>query len=391
MAEENTELGIGTSTFEKTSSIISARLGLLGGRHDVPGTYDVTGSTAIYGSIDFAGSVTEHMQSLMVFAAADFHDKPITTSTLLLRDSIQSGNLMVTDEMEWSGGTISGNGTTTIAPGAQLLVGDVGEGLDGRNLEIELGASVIWYGWGDVVVNNGAEIYNRGTISANARPKVRHAIPRGRTRRVYNEGNFHVAAGDFSLEVNFHNSGTLYVESGIVAEGGGTHSGQFVAKENTGLHIGTSTFEETSSIVSAGWVYLGGGTMSGTYDVTGSTAIYGFIDFAGSVTENMQSLMLFAAADFHGNPITTGTLLLRDSITSGDLMVTEQMEWAGGMMSGGGRTTIARCATAGGRHRQGPRRAEPGNRTGRQRDLVRVGRLRRQQRRRNPQPGYVLG
>ena len=30
----------------------------------------------------------------------------------------------------------------------------------------------------------------------------------------YNEGKFHVAAGAFSLEVNFDNSGTLYVESG---------------------------------------------------------------------------------------------------------------------------------------------------------------------------------
>ena len=111
---------------------------------------------------------------------------------------------------------MSGDGTTTIDPGAQLRIGEVGKYLDGRNLEIEQGGSVIWYEWGDIVVNNGAEIHNRGKFSANAPTEgPRMYLPRGRTqRRFLQRGGTPCRGGCLFLEVYFHNSGTLYVEDG---------------------------------------------------------------------------------------------------------------------------------------------------------------------------------
>ncbi|MBS0260989.1 MAG: hypothetical protein JSS02_03460, partial [Planctomycetes bacterium] len=369
----------GTQTLSASSSISGAGDVYLGdggvyNTDTVGGLYNVTGNTySLWGNVDFTGTVVSLGQSLTLGVSAgtvDFHGGSLTLPHLYVAGgNLVSGDIDVTDKLDWQGGRIGGTGTLTVennslaAPNL-LLHNPAGQSgtaliLDGKTL-LNQGQALLdadeSTAFLDVILQNGAIFSNAGTAVVNVESAghLRMYPNDGLGGHVVNSGTLTItsaAGGSFENHNDvFNNSGLVAIQSGLVhLYGGGTSSGAFtVAAGSTLVLNGTQNLTETSSISGPGDVYLGDGavfgtdTIGGLYNVTGNTySLWGNVDFTGTVVSVGQSLTLGVSAgtvDFHGDSLTLPNLSVAGGVLlAGNIDVTDRFTWQGGTIGGTGK------------------------------------------------------
>ncbi len=275
-----------------------------------------------------------------------------------------AGNVTVTSTLNWTGGTMKGAGTTTVAAGGTLEVSG-GCTLDGRTL---VNAGIASWS-GDIVANDGATIDNRpgATFTINS-DSFFHETNTGAAEPVFDNAGAFIKAGGSGLTgfqlFPLNNSGSIQVQSGTLAlsdNGDSTGSFQVFAGAILGFGFGsasgtnTQTLEPPSRISGAGTVVFEGGTVNiqGTYDLgnTGTTQFtFGETHFTGLVASLGKVLaMSGGTADFSsGQPVTVPELDLAGGTLAGsdNVVITRTLDWTGGTMGGTGTTTIAASTTA---------------------------------------------
>jgi hypothetical protein len=227
-----------------------------------------------------------------------------------------AGNLTVTETMMWSGGTMTGTGSTAIAAGATLaLSGNAAKQLGTRVLSNA--GTVTWTGAGTLLLSSGAVINNLAGALFEVQNDTSIAYYSGERPTFTNAGTFRKTVGTGTTTivsaVTFNNSGTVEVLSGTLAiAAGGSSSGVFtVAAGSAVTFTGSYTLDNGSNLLGAGVARVSTGTLT----VSGSVSVQNFELTSGSLTG------------------------------AGTLTVTGTMTWSGGTMSGTGSTAIAAGAT----------------------------------------------
>src|SRR4029077_11154374 len=94
-----------------------------GGTVTVGGSYNAGTTTTIVGIVTFSGSVTGVGSTLTITGTANFNSNDVALTTLNLSSSGTlggSGNVTINGTLNWSGGVMSGTGSTNIPTGATL-------------------------------------------------------------------------------------------------------------------------------------------------------------------------------------------------------------------------------------------------------------------------------
>ncbi len=158
-----------STNLEASSSVTGAGTLLLENSVSIAGAYDVTGTTVAYSSngVTFTAPIAD----LGAYLDIDAASVDITTNQSLSLSYLNAGplsggggNLTITGSMYWGGGTISGFGTVTIAPGATLDLPDgrggteflSGVTLDNAGATTFLGYSI----YSGLALENGAAFVN---------------------------------------------------------------------------------------------------------------------------------------------------------------------------------------------------------------------------------------
>jgi YD repeat-containing protein len=317
-----------------------------------------SGTVTIKGTYDPGGAAT----TLINGGTADFSSgAPVTLPELTLQSGTLTGSdsVIVTGPLNWTGGTMSGAGTTTLAAGGTLsLSGDLT--LDGRTL-VNAGTatwSLIPGLFNRFTMADSAAIDNQAggsfTIAADAPFNASGTAPEAfdNAGTLVRTGGTATGASSFN-GVALNDTGSVQVQSGtLTMAGGGDSTGSFQVAAGATLNFngGTPTLEATSRIGGAGTILFSGGTVNarGTYDLgaLGTTRFtFGTAHFTGPVTSLGQSLLMHeGTADFNsGAPVTLPELTLQSGTLTGsdNVIVTGALNWTGGTMSGTGTTTVA--------------------------------------------------
>ena len=268
-----------------------------------------------------------------------------------------SGTLTVTGTFDWLNGVVRGNGRTIIAPGATLNIpGPADLFLFERTLENR--GTILWTG-GNLGAGN-ATISN----APGALFEVGHAAGLNFTAqqgsRFDNAGTFRksLSAGTTTIfgGMTFNNSGRVEIGAGTLhLLGGGTSSGVFDVPAGTTLNLGgNQNLSVGSSITGQGNLTVSSGptiTLAGLVNVSGThTFSGGTVNLTGNyISTNNTVLISGGVANFNGTGIVLPAVLnLSGSGTlsgTGTVTITSLMNWAGGVMSGSGRTIISPGAT----------------------------------------------
>jgi hypothetical protein len=247
------------------------------GSSTIEGVYDVTGTTWLHGhnvdfSVDFnldvnnvgefltvdGGAVADFpatwtsstLEMLKVHGVANLHGTSITTGRVDLRGGqLTSGDLTAT-EVYWTGGTMSGVGTTTIEAMVEGGVLQIGGNvtLDGRTLN-NYGAAT-WVS-GNITANNGAVLNNYGTFHVHGDASLVRGS--GAAPTFNNYGVFRKSSPyGVSYYVAFSNGGILDVQqSGLGVYGGYTQTGG-EARLNGGSIVCSTPLDIQGGILTGG-------------------------------------------------------------------------------------------------------------------------------------------
>ena len=356
---------------------------------DLTGSFNVTaGATLVFGgpdafsfepssSVSGAGNVVYNFGSGTAFTIINSNvsgtltiasgvvaiEGDVTVGALVLSSGILtgSGTLTVTGITTWTGGSMSGSGTT-IAQGGLQLGDDDGyyhaELLEGRTL-LNTGAAT-WVGAGVLYQYDSSTFDNQAGATLDFLATGYWYSGDG-TGRLMNEGTIAASpgGGTTSVAVFLENSGTLSVAAGALDLAvGGIEAGGFAVTAGASLDLGAGeqVFAAGSSISGPGTVTLAGSSFSAladatflagsSFDVTGATTVayYAGLSFLtgssapatgdltiGGGTVDFATGSAVALADFD---LWSGTLTGPDAIT-----VSGSTTWSGGIMSGTGSTT----------------------------------------------------
>jgi hypothetical protein len=253
--------------------------------------------------------------------------------------------LTVTGVMTWSGGTLTGSGTTYIASGAALNV----IGISAKHLDQHILDNAGTTTWTDshAFLSNGATINNSGTWHVQDTVGLVYAA--GAVSTLNNSGTLVKTAGSgiTQMEVSFYNSGAVEVETGTLRLGrfgSGNSSGSFTVAPGATLDFwGTHVLDGSSSLTGGGEVDVSDGTttISGTYNITGTTRVSGGTAnlVGGTITVTTVSLsggVLNLVSDVNVIGDLTQSAGFLDG--SGTVTVTGVLTWSGGGMRGSGAT-----------------------------------------------------
>ena len=243
--------------------------------------------------------------------------------------SIQSGSITGLGTLtitgtgsQWTGGAMTGGGTTRIAAGADLTVGgtQTNKSLGNRTITNE-GTLIDTQGAGRFVDLDGIAVLNNvGLFDIRGDESWQNVFTPTGSLTINNTGTLRksAGAGDFQLlNVALNNSGTVEVLSGRLGFGGdgGVSTGTFSTAVGTAIvfQFGTQTWQSGAQGIGSGAIELGFlGTFIGTLAVQGAAA----------------------ASRLH---ITAGVLSGLGTLT----ITGTGSQWTGGAMTGGGTTRIA--------------------------------------------------
>jgi hypothetical protein len=261
--------------------------------------------------------------------------------------------LTISNQMNWTGGSMSGSGRTIISPAATLAVGSSSAlGLDTRVLENA--GTAIWTGSGGIGLV-AAVITNRSGALFDAQSSSTFGTIG--SSRFDNVGTFRksVSTGTTLSGIGFNNSGTVDVQTGTLSLGGdGTHSGSFnvLAGATLAFSGGIHSANGSSSVTGAGQLVVSGATanLAGLVNVSGNnTFTGGTANFTGThICTNNAVTISGGTANWSGaGSVSPATLNLSGGVLSGTstVSVANTMNWTGGQMSGSGRTIISPIAT----------------------------------------------
>jgi hypothetical protein len=250
------------------------------------------------------------------------------------------GTLSVRQSLYWRSGNMSGSGRTVLETGAALILDmDNPAGLNLSTRTLELGGETFWTAAVDLFLNNavitnraGAVFHVVGSGSINFSSSFDNA---GTFRKSGNTGTT-----KFASAANFNNYGTVEIETGT-------------------LHCDGSFSNNGAVNVSAGATHrlAGGGTSGGTFTAEATSLVewtFGTFTLNGGAQLNGAGLYRinnpgngFGTALIANTDIVVGNLDLTSGTLSGSgaITISHAMNWAGGTMSGGGRTLILPGAT----------------------------------------------
>jgi autotransporter-associated beta strand protein len=310
-----------------------------GGDTVISGGYNVSGVTSVTGGRLIFDIYTNSAMGTLIMTDGEIigdNNSLVVQYAALSAGRISGGTLVILNELDWSGGIMSGpRAETVIAPGATLRIQDVGvKSLDDRSLRNE--GMTIWSGNGGIWFSDGSKFINTkgASFDFGADADTRFVFSGGATCTFSNDAGstFSKSAGtgstSFDDGVLFTSSGTVSVQSGTLSLAGGSTSTGFTVAAGATLNFASDTFtlESTATITGEGNVLFSGGTtyVLGRYDLAGTTAVTGgAVSFVDDVRFPTLSL-------------SGGTLSCTGTIT-----IVQAMDWTDGTMTGAGETVIA--------------------------------------------------
>lgn len=252
-----------------------------------------------------------------------------------------AGTLEITTSLNWSGGTMTGTGTSVVLPGATASITSSGHLIKQRTLRNE---GTMTYTAGYVAMYEGAKIENTGTFNADAENISGIVWEGGGTQpKVVNTGSgtFRKTAGTGTtkVEVPFHNEGTAEAQTGMIrfGYGGSSTGGTWEAKPGASILVARGSFP------------IKGGTLIGAITLSETAAT------AEGVNASAANLALGGSFSLEGVlDIVKGTieaekfrLSFKGMVTgAGTLQVADTFTWESqGQMSGSGSTVVLPEAT----------------------------------------------
>jgi hypothetical protein len=291
----------GTST-GAFNVLFGATLNFSGGTHDLGGATFSNAGTINFssGTVNFNGSTATTVTGKAIFSSG----------------TLGGGGVVNFDNLTWTGGTMSGSGTTTASAG--FIVNGGGDPLlDGRTLNNSGTAtfsSNTWlHGQNGAVFNNlaGAMVDLQGSNNF-----VNNNV--GTPPVVNNAGTFRksVSTGIISFGFAMNNTGAVEVQTGTMnLSAGGTSTGAFNVLFGATLNFSGGTHDLSGATFSdAGTINFNGGTVN----FNGSTASTVTVTGAGAAI------------------LTTGGTLGGDGVVNFN-----NLTWTNGTMSGSGTTTVS--------------------------------------------------
>ncbi len=225
------------------------------------------------------------------------------------------GTLDVSGALSWTGGTMSGSGSTVVLSGASGAVKG-GVTLAVRELVNEGTTTLENGGW--LHMAEGAEIKNTGTFKTNTSDGWDGFYPEGSgAPSIINTGVFEKAAGSSETEilVNFENHGTVSQKTGLLL-----------------FERGTTTLYDSS-------------VLEGSITIKGATVLARSIH-GQEATLTLSSGSLSVEG---GKTAAIGSLKETGGTVEGGgtLDVSGSLSWTGGTMSGSGSTVVLSGASGG--------------------------------------------
>jgi hypothetical protein len=294
-----------------------ATLSFGGGAQDLAGAASITGGGTVLfdgGTVDVdTGAYNVSGITRVTGGAANFNTPSATTNSLIVTGGAVGGGgtITATSTFTWSGGSMSGTGSTVIAPAATGLLDTTTKVHNGRRI-VNLG-SVDWSA-GGINAGGGGVFQNVGTFTTST--GAAYLFNQGGAAPSFNNlGQFTKTAGTVAttMGITFNNSGTVLAGTGtIIFSGGGSASGNFVAAPNAVINF-------SNDYTLASGVVLGG---AGEHRLTaGTLTLQGDIDAAHFVQ-------------------SAGTLT-----GPGNLTLSSAMDWTGGIAAGAGSIRVPASAT----------------------------------------------
>jgi hypothetical protein len=325
------EFGGQTTTLGSTSKILGAggvTFSNLNGQ-DVTiesGTFSPTGPVTITNNAQFTLNSNASLTTLNLNGGASYLQG--------------SGTVTVTSALNWQGGVMAGNGTTSVPSGSTLAI----SGTTSETLyrPLSLGGTGTWAGAGNEIYGGfGAVFTILSTGSFTAQNDQHFYWYQGADPVINNAGTFAKSGSGNETDINvtFNNTGTVNAATGTLSlNNGGVDSKANTVAANATLQFGGGTMRLTtpSTITGAGAVTVthvantttivneyGTDTATGPLTVTNGGQYY----YDGAAVMNVGTL------NFNGNSSYLGG--------TGPVNVTSAMNWQGGTMNGTGSTTIA--------------------------------------------------
>lgn len=321
------EFSGGTHTLTSSSTVGGTNIVFSAGTVGVPGGYAVSSTTIKGGTISFNAIGMTQSTAVLTLSAG----------------SLAGSGAFVATDMTWTGGSMSGVGTTT-ASGTLALSGANAKSLTRR---LDNAGPATWSGTGNWSIGTGGVFNNQAHATLTIQTDAA-LISGGGTPHFDNDGTVIKALGTLTtIGIAFNNAGSIDVQSGTLKlSGGGTHTGSFSG--TGGLEFGGAhTLDSNSTIAVNAVVFSSGTTNVGgkSYTVPGGTRVTaGTANFTGSVTNPGAFTISNGTANISNSEgvLNLPTLTLSGGTLAGSSTVTVSgpLTWTGGTMSGVG-TTIA--------------------------------------------------
>jgi hypothetical protein len=264
------------------------------------------------------------------------------------------GELDLSGALSWSGGTMSGTGSTVVQGGGTINPPDVNGGavtLDTRTFSNQQGT--LTFASGTIRAYNGATIRNNATFNANSQavwwgPAINASG--GAAPQLINTGALQKTAGtgNTGIGVTFDNEGTVNAQTGTVSfsgggippQGGGYIDDPILCPQPVNTQMGTWTTSTSASIkMTAGCDAIGtGAVISGTLNVQGATVLIGAVQGASALLYATSGTL---AVEDTATPALVQNLYVSGTLTGpGEIDICGNLSWQAGTMSGTGATVI---------------------------------------------------
>ncbi len=300
---------------------------------DQSGVVQGEGALAISGgSLELTNSLAEE--------ASRIHSLMLEGGTLT-----GAATLNVSAAFSWTGGTMSGAGSTVLESG--VTSGSINPGVGNvvslTKRTLTNNGTLTW-STGSVEGRSNAEIDNGGTLNANADVSgafwSSHGLLNSDGSNVWleNTGTVRKTAGTEFTQIQFQidNEGTVEATTGQIILSGGSHSGgsatgSWVASEGASLSFNGGTYSLGAGVVFKGVIALAGGGIQAA-DIQAPNANI-LLWSAGGALELTNASTTSHVKEF---TIKSGTTLSG----AATLKVSGEFSWTGGTMSGSGSTVL---------------------------------------------------
>jgi hypothetical protein len=267
----------------------------------------------------------------------------LTTGTLS-----GSGQISVSQTLNWNGGTISGTGSLVLLPGTTWAITSGNVTLS-RTLRNE--GTITWSGTGNITVSNGT-LTNDNLIQFTAAAGSPSLLAGAGTSLLINNGSItKTGAATARIATLTTNSGSINISQGrLDVTGVLTNNAAADISITTQGHLAfaaNATYTPGSTFQNSGTLTFTSGTHtfpSGCFTSTGPTFFSG-----GTVTLNdpfTTTDLQVAGSLIVNNTLTATTAICSGTLTtSGDLSIASALAWNGGTIGGAGTFILEPTAT----------------------------------------------